>query len=132
NPADERDWTALTGSLGLLYRVAEPVAVVLNVGRGYRAPSAFELYANGVHEGTIRFERGNAALEEETSFNTDLALRVQTGAVNAEAGVFHNRIANYIYPDPTGAVDPESGFQVYDYVQGEARLMGVEASADVH
>jgi len=33
---------------------------------------------------------------------------------------------------PTGAVDPGSGFQVYDYVQGEARLMGVEASADVH
>lgn len=132
NGADERDWTALTGSLGLLYRVAEPVALVLNVGRGYRAPSAFELYANGVHEGTIRFERGNAALEEETSFNTDLALRVQTGAVNAEAGVFHNRIASYIYPDPTGVVDPESGFQVYDYVQGEARLMGAEASADIH
>src|SRR5690606_28390195 len=77
-------------------------------------------------------ERGNPALEEETSFNTDLALRVQTGAVNAEAGVFHNRIANYIYPDPTGAIDPESGFQVYDYVQGEARLMGVEASAEFH
>ncbi|HJS46659.1 MAG TPA: TonB-dependent receptor [Gemmatimonadales bacterium] len=132
NPDDSRDWTAATGSLGLLYRVAEPVAVVLNLGRGYRAPSAFELYANGVHEGTVRFERGNAALEEETSLNTDLALRVQTGAVNAEAGVFHNRIANYIFADPTGLVDPGSGLQVHDYVQGDARLVGVEASMDAH
>ena len=132
NGDDERDWTAVTGSVGALWRVAEPVALVLNLGRGYRAPSAFELYANGVHEGTIRFERGNAALEEETSLNADLALRVQTGTLNAEAGVFHNRVDNYIYPDPTGLVDPGSDLQIYDYVQGDARLVGVEAALDVH
>jgi iron complex outermembrane receptor protein len=131
-PDDERDWTALTGSLGLLYRVSEPMAVVLNLGRGYRAPSAFELYANGVHEGTVRFERGDPTLEEEISFNADLALRLQAGAVSAEAGVFHNRIADYIFPDPTGLVDPASGLQIYDYVQGDSRLVGVEVSADVH
>ena len=41
-------------------------------------PTAFDLFSNGVHEGTVRFERGDSTLENETSINTDLALRVQT------------------------------------------------------
>ncbi|HEX9167097.1 MAG TPA: TonB-dependent receptor [Gemmatimonadales bacterium] len=130
--AQTRDWSSLTGNLGALFRVREPLAVVLNVGRGYRAPSSFELFSNGVHEGTVRFERGNPALRNETSFNTDLAVRVQTRRVTAEIGGFHNRISDYIYSDPTGLVDAESGYQVYDFTQGDATLTGFEASAEIH
>jgi Outer membrane receptor proteins, mostly Fe transport len=49
------------------------VALVLNVGRGFRAPSSFDLFSNGVHEGTVAFERGNPNLNTEKSLNTDLA-----------------------------------------------------------
>ncbi len=38
--------------------------MVLNVGRGYRSPTAFDLFSNGVHEGTVRFERGDSTLRE--------------------------------------------------------------------
>jgi len=130
--AQTRDWSSLTGNLGALFRLSEPVAMVLNVGRGYRAPSTFELFSNGVHEGTVRFERGEPTLRNETSLNTDLALRVQAGRVTAEIGGFHNRITDYIYPDPTGLTDPESGYQIYDFTQGDATLTGFEASAEVH
>jgi iron complex outermembrane receptor protein len=130
--AQTRDWGSLTGNLGALFRVSEPVALVLNLGRGYRAPSSFELFANGVHEGTVRFERGNPTLRNETSLNADLSVRVQTGRVSAEIGGFHNRIADYIYPDPTGLVDAESGYQIYDFAQGDATLSGFEASAEIH
>jgi iron complex outermembrane receptor protein len=51
--AQRRTYNSVTGNAGLLYRVAEPVALVLNVGRGYRAPTAFDLFARGVHEGTV-------------------------------------------------------------------------------
>ena len=52
---------------------------MLNVGRGFRAPQPIELFANGVHEGTIQYNVGNPDLKNETSINTDLAVRVQSG-----------------------------------------------------
>jgi iron complex outermembrane receptor protein len=130
--AETRRYHSVTGNLGLLYRVAEPVGVVLNLGRGYRAPTTFELYSDGVHEGTARYERGNPDLRNETSFNTDLALRIQTSVVRLEVGGFYNRISNYIYPDPTGTFDPESGFQIFDISQGNATFTGFEGVVELH
>ncbi|HEU4699353.1 MAG TPA: TonB-dependent receptor [Gemmatimonadales bacterium] len=130
--AQRRTWSAVTGNVGVLYHLSEPLAVVLNVGRGFRAPSAFDLFAHGVHEGTVTFERGNPALATEHSLNTDLALRLQGARVRAEVGAFANLIRNYIYSAPTGTVDSASGFQIYDVTQGDARLLGFEAALEYH
>ncbi|HSR91170.1 MAG TPA: TonB-dependent receptor [Gemmatimonadales bacterium] len=130
--AQTRNWNAVTGNFGALYRLADPVALVLNVGRGFRAPSSFDLFSNGVHEGTVGFERGNPNLNTEKSLNTDLALRVQTANVALELGGFLNLIQDYIYSVPTGTTDPASGFQIYDVTQGDARLTGLEAAAQYH
>ena len=130
--AQRRTYSSVTGNVGVLYHVAEPVAVVFNVGRGFRAPSSFDLFANGVHEGTVAFERGNPALTNEHSLNADLALRAQTSAVRGEIGVFNNKINNFIFSRPTNEVDPESGFQIFDVTQGDATLRGVEAAVEFH
>jgi iron complex outermembrane receptor protein len=130
--AQKRTYNSGTGNVGVLYHVAEPVAVVLNVGSGYRAPTAFDLFSNGVHEGTVRFERGDSTLRNETSVNTDLALRVQTNDLTAEVGAFANYIDDFIFPNPTTEVDPESGFRIFQITQGDARLTGFEAAAQYH
>ncbi|MES2305415.1 MAG: TonB-dependent receptor [Gemmatimonadota bacterium] len=130
--AGRRDYNSVTGNLGALYRVSAPVALVVNAGRGFRAPSPFELFSNGVHEGTVRFERGDPTLRNETSLNVDVALRVQGNSVRGELGVFRNAISNYIYPRPTGVDDPESGFQIFDVSQGNAVLSGVEGALEYH
>jgi iron complex outermembrane receptor protein len=130
--AQTRNYNAVTGNAGVLYKVAEPVALVLNVGRGFRAPSSFELFANGVHEGTVAFEHGDSTLKNETSVNTDFAVRVQSSQVAGEVGGFVNWVQNYIYSVPTGQIDPASGFEIYDYTQGDARLTGFEAAAQYH
>jgi iron complex outermembrane receptor protein len=130
--AGERDWTAISGNAGLLYRLGGSMALVLNLGRGFRAPSAFELFADGVHEGTVRYEVGDATLDTERSLNLDAAFRVQSRVVQAEVGAFANRVSGYIYPDPTGAFDPESGLQVYQITQGDAVLTGLEVAVELH
>jgi iron complex outermembrane receptor protein len=145
-PAQIRTYNSVVGNFGALFHVSEPVALVLNVGRGFRAPQAIELFANGVHEGTIEYDVGNPDLKNETSFNTDLAVRVQSGRVNLELGGFANYISNYIYFRPTGTFDSPSGtledpcsdpdnfscFQKFQSVQGDARLAGLEFSAEYH
>jgi iron complex outermembrane receptor protein len=130
--AQSRNWTSVTGNVGALFHLAEPVALVLNVGRGYRAPSSFDLFANGVHEGTISFERGDPTLRNETSLNTDLALRVQSSRVLLEVGGFANLINDFIYTVPSGETDPASGLEIFNTTQGNARLIGFEASFQYH
>jgi iron complex outermembrane recepter protein len=130
--AQHRTYNSVTGNLGLLYHLSEPTALVLNVGRGFRAPSSFDLFANGVHEGTVAFERGNPDLKNERSLNTDLAFRVQTGSLRGEIGAFANFIQNFIFSRPTTEVDPASGFQIFDVSQGDARLLGFEGAFEYH
>jgi iron complex outermembrane receptor protein len=130
--AQRRTYNSVTGNVGVLYRVAQTAAIVLNVGRGYRSPTAFDLFSNGVHEGTVRFERGDSTLRNETSINTDLALRIQGKKVTAEIGGFANFIDNFIFPDPSGQIDPGSGLQIFDVSQGNAELTGLEAALEYH
>ncbi|HEY3221662.1 MAG TPA: TonB-dependent receptor [Gemmatimonadales bacterium] len=128
----DRSWSSVTGNVGLLVHLGEPTALVVNVGRGFRAPSSFDLYSNGVHEGTTAFERGNPNLRTEKSVNTDVALRAQSTRLAFEVGTFLNLIQDYIYTVPTGTVDSASGFEIYDVTQGDARLAGFEASLQWH
>jgi iron complex outermembrane receptor protein len=130
--AQTRTYNSVSGNFGVLYRLTEPVALVFNVGRGFRAPNSFELFANGVHEGTVAFEHGDPDLKNETSINTDVAVRVQSPTVTLEIGGFANFIHNYIFSIPTGVTDPESGFEIFDFTQGNARLLGFEGSVQYH
>jgi outer membrane receptor protein involved in Fe transport len=132
NPAAILHWSSVTGNAGVLYHVTEPVALVLNVGRGFRSPSTFDLFANGPHEATSTFERGNPNLKTEASLNTDVGLRVQTGSAVAEVGGFVNLIKNFIYTVPANQVDTASGLQIYDVTQGDAVLRGFEAQLEYH
>jgi len=132
NPAASLHWSSVTGNFGMLYHVSEPVALVLNVGRGFRSPSTFDLFANGPHEATQTFERGNPNLKTETSLNTDAAVRIQSGSAAIELGTFVNLIQSFIYTVPAGQVDSASGLDIYDVVQGDAVLRGFEGQIQYH
>lgn len=124
--AQSQTHTAVTGSAGLAYRVGEHVSLVTSVGRGFRAPAAPDLFANGFHEGTRAYERGNPSLGVEASLNADVGVRVEAPQLTGEVTVFRNAIRDYIYLRPFG-----TGPTTYDsleVVQGDALLAGAEAS----
>ena len=73
--AQTRSYTALTGAVGAAYQLRRDLSVSANLGRAFRAPILQELFGNGVHEGTLRFERGDAALTPETSVALDGVVR---------------------------------------------------------
>lgn len=118
---------AVTGSAGLSYRMGDGVSLVTSLGRGFRAPAAPDLFANGFHEGTRAFERGDPALRVETSLNTDVGVRVERARLRGEVMLFDNRIADYIYLRPFGG--GVGTFDSLQVVQGDARLRGLELSA---
>ncbi|TGM88600.1 TonB-dependent receptor [Leptospira licerasiae] len=128
NPEQTRNYSASTGTLGTVWRFAKDLSLVLNAGKGFRAPTPFELFANGVHEGSGRFEIGKDSLRPETSLNYDASIRFANDKFQAELSVFRNKIDNYIYSVSAGAIDPDSGLPVYRYRQDTAKLEGGEFS----
>jgi len=124
-----RRFGAVTGTLGAVYRSREPVALAINVARGFRAPSASDLFANGFHEGTRAFEIGKPDLRVESSLNTDIGLRVRHARVSGELTGYVNRIRDYIYLAPVGAAG--RALDSLQVLQGNARLVGLEMAATV-
>ena len=70
----------------------------LNVGFSSveRLPSVVELFMNGPHMATGRFEVGDPTLSSETSNNFDISLNFENGEYFAYASLFVNDVDNYI------------------------------------
>lgn len=128
NSEQSKIFSASTGTAGAVWRIAKPFAIAINAGKGFRAPTVFELLANGVHEGTGRFENGNKNLKPETSHNADLSFRYATSKIQGELSIFQNNFKNYIYSVSTGQIDHDSGLPVYKYKQDKAIINGGEFS----
>ena len=124
-----RHFNALTGSVGGVYTLGQQHFRV-NLSRGYRAPNLSELSANGEHEGTFRYELGDNQLKAEHSWQVDAGWDVTSRKVKAELSLFANFIDNYIYTRRTDRRVEQ--LPVYQYAQGNARLLGGELSVDVH
>lgn len=126
---------AVSASAGLTHSLSKLLNLKLNAGRGFRAPNISELAANGIHEGTFRYEIGNAALRPETTLQFDAALQADAKKWNLEFNLFFNRINNFIYyRNINKEVIDQDGklYPVYRYVQGNSSLYGFEFSSDIH
>jgi iron complex outermembrane receptor protein len=140
DPNPSRSFSLTSYSAGTVWNFVPGYSLALNFTSAQRAPTTEELYSNGAHVATNTFETGDATLNKEHSRNIDLGLRKTTGAWRGKAGVFVNRIKNYIFArsvdqdgdgvadrvDDTGALDPAGNFQLINYAQADARFRGFE------
>jgi iron complex outermembrane receptor protein len=129
----------LTGALGYTHEFNDAFNFKANAGSAFRAPNIAELASNGVHEGAFRYEVGNSKLKPEQSYQFDASFEYQNQYVSASVGGFANILDNYIYYNTSGAtidVNDEDGnitpFPVYNFVQDNAFLRGIEASLTLH
>ena len=121
-----RNFGGLSASLGAVCNLTEQIDLRVNLSRGFRAPNMSELGSNGMHEGTLRYEVGNHRLGAEHSWQMDLGLDLSSRYVSAQLAFFANRIDHYIF------LHRMTGDDIYSYDSGDARLLGFEATVDVH
>ena len=126
----------ISGSLGATYQLSESWNTKLNLSRGFRAPNISELGSNGVHEGTIRYEIGDPNLKPERSLQLDYELGYNTEHVSAKVNLFANNITNYIFSRKLSSIiggdSIADGVPAYKFDSGNARLIGGEATIDIH
>lgn len=135
----------LSAAAGTSYRRDSTLAR-LNVSMAWRAPSASELYSNGVHHGAAAVEYGDTSLGAETAWNGALSLRHggqggrsesgarggrQTGLRETEIELFATYIADYIglIPDTPATLTIRGAFPTFRYRATDALLYGAEARA---
>lgn len=135
----ERTFSSFSAIAGVSYKAAEPVVFRINVARGFRVPNISELSSNGRHEGTFRYEVGNASLKPETSLQIDLGMTYTSDHFNLELSAFSNDIQNYIFLSKVNSVfggdsirDPSDPAPVFTFHQGRAQLFGGEIFTDLH
>lgn len=134
--AFNRTFNGFSASLGGSYQISDALYAKLNVSRGFRAPNIAELGSNGVHEGTLRYEKGNTRLNPEESFQIDLTAGLNTTHVASELNLFTNAIDNFIFAhkenDASGNPVLIDDVPVFLYTSGNAVLYGGEFTIDIH
>ena len=132
----KRSFNGFSASVGLAQVILPGLNAKLNVSTGFRAPNISELASKGEHEGTSRYEIGNADLKPEHSWQIDLGADYTSDVASAELSLFANRISNYIFAeklvDASGNAVVIDGTPAYKFTSGNARLLGGEARVDVH
>jgi iron complex outermembrane receptor protein len=132
-PAQERRFSLSSASLSNVLKLSSNWSVAATLSRTERAPTFYELFANGVHVATGAFERGDPTLGSERGSNLDLALQWRQGNDKLRLGVFAARFSRYISLEASGAtvdVPNEDGgtdsVAEYLFRAVRAQLHGVE------
>jgi len=117
-------------ALGGLYKLNDNWSVTSNLSHSERAPSYFELYANGEHVATGQYEVGskkqNVKLDEERSNGIDAQLRWKDAKNSLSLGAYYTRFSNFIGLFDTGITDVGSGLPIAQFTAVPATFKGLE------
>ena len=126
-----RSFAPRSAAVGLSLDLAPKWRLDSNLAYTERAPTFYELYANGVHVATGAYERGDPTLNTEKGTALDVALGWRDGPHRLKAGVFASRFRDFISLDylsaDSGATNEEGEpLPLYAFQAVPARFEGAE------
>jgi len=132
-----RSFNAGSASAGLLYKLAPAWTVTSNLSYTERAPTFYELYANGPHLATNAYEIGDPNANKERATSIDLGMRFKQGPNSGGISGYYSHFQNYLallntgtFRDAEGNVvtaGSEGALPVMQYTGVPATLYGFEA-----
>ena len=127
-PPQSRSFTPFSAAIGGIHKLTPQWQLSGNLAYTERAPTFYELYANGLHVATGAYEVGNPDMALEKGTNLDVALQWKDAANRVKAGAFYSDFSNYIALLATGqVVDTDEGeVPVFDFTGVPAKLYGFE------
>jgi len=114
-------------ALGGVYTIDSNWSVASNLSHNERAPSYFELYANGAHIATGQFEIGDNNFDKERSNGIDAQIRWKDAKNSFSFGTYYTRFSSFIGLLDTGNVDVGSGLPIAQFSAFAADFKGLEA-----
>jgi iron complex outermembrane receptor protein len=137
----KRDFTPLSGAVGILYDASDAVKLGLTASSTARAPGQAELFARGGHDGPQTFETGDPSLRMERANSLEGTLRLRYPGFTVDASAWASFFSHYIYGRLTGQSCDDDGVCVpglgeelkeLNYSQQGATFWGLEGKAAYH
>ncbi|MFC7526233.1 TonB-dependent receptor [Parapedobacter sp. GCM10030251] len=125
----QRDFHNVSGSFGAVWHMSAAWQLRSNLGLAWRAPSANELYSNGLHHGSALYEIGDAGLGSEHGYKWVVSPSYANGALTVDLDLYAQYIQDYIYaqPSPGEFLQTIRGtFPVFRYTQTDASFFGAD------
>ncbi len=126
-PAQNNSFTPVSFAFGGLYTFNPNWSLATNLSHNERAPSYFELYADGAHLATGQYEIGNRNFGKERSNGIDAQIRWKDGKNNFNFGAYYTRFTSFLGLLDTGSTDPGSGLPIAQFSAFAATFKGLEA-----
>lgn len=126
-----QSFSSLNSSIGLFYKRKSHISRISYAG-SYRAPHLSELFSNGLHHGTMRFEIGNINLDIEKSHQFDFKYQWNNDHIGIVVNPFIQFVTDFISINPSDSVY-QSTYPIYNYVQfNQVNLSGCEFKLHFH
>ena len=95
-PAVKRSFNLASAATGATWKISEEYSLTGNLSYTERAPTFYELYANGPHGATGSYEAGSTTFSKERSTSLEFALRWKKDQSSARVGVFVQNFRDYL------------------------------------
>lgn len=119
-----------SATLGATYSLNEDYKILFNYSLATRAPNPSELFSEGLHHSASRIELGDLRFTSEIGHKLSLTFQMENDIFSFAVSPFVNTINNFIVIEPTSIEQTIRGnFQVWEYRQTNAQLLGVDVDA---
>ena len=119
-----------SATLGANYTFGEDYKLFFNYSMASRAPNSSELFSEGLHHSASRIELGDLSFNSEIAHKVALTFQKENDLFSFNVNPYINTISDFIVNEPTEIQQTLRGnFQVWEYRQTDAQLLGVDVDA---
>lgn len=121
-----------SATAGVNYKFKDDYKLLFNYSLASRAPNPSELFSEGLHHSASRIELGDLGFNSETANKISLTLQRENNNFSFSINPYVNFINHFIVIEPVEIQQTIRGnFQVWEYRQTNARLLGVDVDSNV-
>ena len=127
---ERRDFNGFSGATSGIYHWTDRLSTGATLMKTFRAPGIEELFSDGPHLAVYSYEIGNAELESEDGYGTELFVKYADDRFRLNLALFRNQIQNYLIPTQSGEKEWGSGaagwLWIYQYMGHDVVMDGAE------
>lgn len=129
-----RDFQGVSGAVSGIYHWLDRFSTGATLMKTFRAPGIEELFSDGPHLAVYAYEVGNAELDAEHGYGSEVFARYAADRLKLDLALFRNQIQGYLIPTNTGEKEWGSGpagwLWIYQYMGHDVIMDGVEMRLD--
>ena len=122
--------SAISFSANSIFSITDNLKYSVGYSHVSRSPNMAELFADGKHGPTNRYEKGDSNLKREISRNIDFGMTYNYKDTLISLDLYRNNINNYIYLRDLGTTSYDGEHQDANWSQKDSTIQGYELSLE--